>query len=155
VCPRPVAHRRADPRAHRVLDDVAAGGVEVVLAVDRAGGEAVGEQVAEAPVALVELLGVAAEEPLQTARELRLGAVEDQVIVRRHETERVQLPAEALDAGLQEDEEPAPVVVVAEDRAAVDAARHDVEVAVRKRGPRHASHASIKAPIPRLRGTCG
>jgi hypothetical protein len=145
VRPRPVADRWAEPRAHRILDDVAAGRVEVVLAVDGAGGEAVGEQVAEPAVALVELLRVATEQPLQAARELWLGAVEDEVVVRRHQTERVDGPAEAFDAGPQEDEEPAPVVVVAEDRAAVDAAGRDVEVAVGKRGARHARHASIKA----------
>jgi hypothetical protein len=54
--------------------------------------------VSEAPVALVERLRVAALETLEAARELGLGAVQDEVVVRRHEAERVQRPAVSLDA---------------------------------------------------------
>ena len=150
VRPGPLADRVGQTGAHGVLDHVAAGGEQVALPVDRSGGEAVGEQVAEAAVALVERLPVAALEALDAARELGLRAVEDEVVVRRHQAERVHRPAEALDAGADVGEEEAPVVVVAEDRAAVHSARHHVEVPVRKRGsqhPRHAAHQT--APVGR------
>jgi hypothetical protein len=141
VRPRPVSDLGGEPRAHRVLDDVAAGGDEVALTVDRPRREAVGEEVPEASVPLVERLRVAALEALDAARELGLRAVEDEVVVRRHQAQRVHRPAEPFGARVDVGEEEAPVVVVAEDRAAVDAARHDVEVAVRKRGSRDARHA--------------
>jgi hypothetical protein len=155
VRPRPLSDRVGETRADRVLEDVAARGEQVALPVDRSGGEAVGEQVAEAPVALVEGLRVAALEALDAAGELRLGAVEDEVVVRRHQAERVHRPVEALGAGSDVGEEEAPVVVVAEDRAAVDAARHHVEVPVRQRGSRHPRHRPIKPrPSPAV-SPCG
>jgi hypothetical protein len=58
--------------------------------------------------------------------------VEDDVVVRGHQAERVDRPAVALGAEADAGEEQPPVVVVAEDRAPVHAARDDVEVAVRK-----------------------
>jgi len=74
---------------------------EVALIVDGAGGEAAGEEGAKSPVALVEGLGVEAQQPLETAGELGLRAVEDEVVVRRHQAERVHRPAIAL--GAEED----------------------------------------------------
>jgi hypothetical protein len=140
VRPRPLSDGVGETGAHGVLHDITAGGEQVALPVDRLRGEAVGEQMAEATVALVEGLRVAALEALDAAGQLGLGAVEDEVVVRRHQAERVHRPAEAFRAGADVCEEEAPVVVVAEDRAAVHAARHHVEVPVRKRGSRHARH---------------
>jgi hypothetical protein len=146
--PRPLSDGIGEAGADGVLDDVTTGGEQVALPVDRSRGEASCEQVAEAAVALVEGLRVAALEALDAAGQLGLGAVQHEVVVRRHQAERVHRPAEALDAGPDVGEEEPPVVVVAKDRAAVHAARHHVEVAVRKRGsrhPRHAAHQSVPA----------
>jgi hypothetical protein len=150
VRPRPVADGVGDPGADGVLYGVAAGGVEVALALDRACREAVGEQVAEAHVALVERLRVAAEKTVHSSRQLGLGAVEDEVEVGRHQAERVHRPAEALDATVEAGEEEAPVVVVAVDRAAVHAARDHVEVAVGERRTRDAGHDADES----ARGAC-
>ena len=46
--PRPVLDRVAEPGADGVLDDVAAGGVQVAPALDRSRGETSGEEGAEA-----------------------------------------------------------------------------------------------------------
>jgi hypothetical protein len=156
VRPRPLADGVGETGADWVLDDVTAGGEQVALPVDGSRGEAVGEQVAEAAVPLVERLRVAALEPLDAAGELGLRAVEDEVVVRRHQAERVHRPAIALGARVDVGEEEAPVVVVAEDRAAVDPARHHVEVPVRKRGswhPRHAAHETAPAARRQPLGT--
>jgi hypothetical protein len=155
VRPRPLVDRIAEPGADGVLDDVAAGGVQVALVLDRPRREAVCEEVPEAPVALVERLRVAALEPLNAPRELGLGAVQDDVVVRRHEAERVQRPAVSLGARPHVGQERAPVVVVPENRAAVHAATGDVEVAVRKRGSENARHASIQAALGPPQGACG
>jgi hypothetical protein len=111
--------------------------------------------VAEAAMPLVEGLRVAALEALDAAGELGLGAVKDEVVVRRHQAERVHRPAKALGARADVGEEEAPVVVVTEDRAAVDPARHHVEVPVRKRGSRHPRHALIKPRRPPTVSPCG
>jgi hypothetical protein len=156
VRPGPLSDGVGKTGPHGVLHDVTARGEQVALPVDRSRGEAVGEQVAEATVALVERLRVAALEALDAARQLGLGAVEDQVVVRRHQAERMHRPAEALGAGADVCEEEPPVVVVAEDRAPVHAARHHVEVPVRKRGsrhPRHAAHETVLGACNQPLGT--
>jgi hypothetical protein len=122
VRPRPVPDRVAESRADRILDHVAASGDEVVLAVDRPGGEAPCKKWAEAVVTMVERLRVAAEQTLQPAGELGLGAVDDEVVVRGHQAQRVDRPAVALGEAEDQPEKPAAIVVVAEDRAAVYAA---------------------------------
>jgi hypothetical protein len=98
VRPPPLVDRVAESRADGVLDDVAAYGVQVALVLDCPRREAVCKEVSEAPVPLVEGLRVAALETLEAARELGLGAVQDEVVVRGHEAERVQRPAVSLDA---------------------------------------------------------
>jgi len=119
VCPGPVSDRVANPRAYGVLDDVAARRAEVVLAFDRPGGEAACEERPETPVTLVEGLCVAAERPLQPARQLGLRGVKDEVVVGRHQAERVNSPAVALDAEEDLREKRAAISVVAEHRAPV------------------------------------
>jgi hypothetical protein len=96
--------------------------------------------VAEALVPLVERLRVAALQALEPSRELGLGAVQDEVEVRGHQTERVHRPSVPLGAHPQVGEERAPVVVVPEDRAPVHAAREDVEVPVGEAGAKDARH---------------
>jgi hypothetical protein len=120
--PGPVSDRIGESRADRILDYVAASGDEVVLAVDRPGGEAACEEWAEAVVTMVERLRVAAEQALQPAGEPGLGAVDDEVVMRGHQAQRVHRPAVALGAAEDQPEKPAAIVVVAEDRAAVHAA---------------------------------
>lgn len=153
--PRPVLDRVAQPGADGVLDDVAAGGAQVALALDRPRREAVREQVSEAPVALVERLRIAALQALETTRELHPRAVEDEMVVRRHEAKRVERPVIPLGARPHVGQERAPVVVVAEDRAAVHAACHDVEVAVRKRGSQDARHATNQSALDSPRRPLG
>jgi hypothetical protein len=135
------------PGANGVLEDASAGRPEVGLAVDRASGEATGEERAEPAVAVVEALRVVAEQALKAARELGLCAVEDEVVVRGQQAERMQRPAVAIEALPQSHQEESSVVVVAEDRAAVHATRHHVEVPVRERRAKYARHVFIKAPI--------
>jgi hypothetical protein len=67
VRPRPVVRGLAEAGAHGVRDDVLADVREVVLVLDDAAGEAVGEEVAEPAVPLVELLRVAAVQELHPA----------------------------------------------------------------------------------------
>ncbi|MGH3109981.1 MAG: hypothetical protein ACRDQT_03565, partial [Gaiellaceae bacterium] len=91
-------------------------------------------------MAFVEGLCVAAEQPLQPARQLGLRCVKDEVVVGRHQAERVNSPAVALEAEEDLREKRAAIRIVAEDRAAVDAARHDVEVPVGQRRSKDARH---------------
>ena len=98
----------------------------------------------EPAMAFVELLRVAAVQELHSARELVPRGVEDEVVVRRHQAERMERPLEALDAATEVCQELAAVVVVEEDVAAVDAPRDHVEVAVGERRAEHARHDSMK-----------
>jgi hypothetical protein len=115
---------------------------EVVLVLDDAAGEPVGEQVPESAVSPVELLGVAAVQELHPAREGVAAGVEDEVVVRRHQAERVHLPPEAIDAAAEVRQEVAAVGRVEEDVAAGGSARVDVEVAVGERRAENAGHVS-------------
>jgi len=69
----------------------------VVVVADRIGGEAVAEKMAMAFVAPVDVVRIAAVEPVHRLREIRLRAAEEQVVVRAH-----QAVAEALDTKLLE-----------------------------------------------------
>jgi hypothetical protein len=116
--------RRAD-RAPRgpVREDVFAGRGEVVVAFDDPGGVAISEQVAGALVPLVEAESMDAVQALHPQPQLRNGRVDDEVVVRRHQAERVDGPVEAGDALSEQAEEGQAVGVVAVDRATIDAAR--------------------------------
>jgi hypothetical protein len=81
-------------------------------------------------MSVVERLRVPAFQQLEAAGQLGLRGVEDEVEVCRHEAERVHRPPVPLDAPRYELEEVTTILVVAEDRAAVDATREDVEVPV-------------------------
>jgi hypothetical protein len=96
--------------------------------------------VAEAHVPRVERLRVAALQALEPAGEVGLGAVQDEVVVRRHQAQRVHRPPVPLGTHPQVGEERAPVVVVTEDCAPVDPARDDVEVPVGETGAKNARH---------------
>lgn len=141
--PRPLSDGGREAGTHGILDDVAAGRLEVFRIVDRTGREASSEERAEALVTAVESLCVPAEEPLQPTRELGLGRVENEVVVRRQQAERLQRPAVMLRAEEDLSEKRAPIVVITKDRAAVDAARHDVEVAVGERRSQDSGHPTM------------
>jgi hypothetical protein len=155
VGPGPVVGRVAEPGSDGVLDDVTARFPQVALAVDDTRFEPAGEEMAEAAVSFVEPSGVAAVQALETSRQVDARRMENQVVVRGHQAERVDHPAVALHAELHESQERSPILVVAEDRAAVDASSDDVEVAVRERASKDARHGGIEAPGNLRVGRCG
>lgn len=77
---------------------------------------------AETDVALVEELRVAAVQPLDSIGQVDALRVEDEVVVGRHQAERVDRPAEALDTEAHMGQEHSAIDVVPRDRAAVDPA---------------------------------
>jgi NADPH-dependent ferric siderophore reductase len=124
----------------RVVDESGADGVvqhvhdrpvQVSLRVDHPRGEPRAEQVASAPVSVVEPLRVLAVEVLDTRRELRLRRIEHEVDVVVHQAEGLAVPVIALDRCGEQAQIGEPIVVVAEDRGPVDAAGSHMEVAVR------------------------
>jgi hypothetical protein len=78
----------------------------------------------------VEGLRVVPVEALEAGRELLHGRLDDEVVVVRHQAERMELPVVPPDDHAEEPEEEVAVVVVAIDRDPPGAARGDVEVAV-------------------------
>src|SRR6266511_5441373 len=82
----------AQPGAHGVLDYVAADCGELVLVLDRTAPEPLAEEMAPAPVTRVEALRVAAVQPLESGGQLGDGRLDDEVIVVRHQAERVHSP---------------------------------------------------------------
>ena len=116
--------------ADGVLADVVDRLRQVLVAVDDAGREAVAEEVAGAAVLPVEALRVDAVEPAEAVGELAARAGEDEVVVARHQAIRMDVPVLGADDLGEEGQEAAAVVVVAEDRAAVDAPDRDVVDAV-------------------------
>ena len=79
-------------------------------------------------------------EPVHPARHGVDGRLEHQVVVRGHQTVRVEVPLEAVDALPQECHEAVAIDPVAEDRTVADAERRDVEDAVRQLGAQDARH---------------
>src|SRR5437763_14240273 len=77
--PRPGFAGRREPGGDRVVEDILAGAAEVVVGLDDPGREASSEQVAGAPVAPVEVLGVVAVEILDARAQLLLPGEDDQV----------------------------------------------------------------------------
>ena len=124
----------ADAGPDRVSHDVGAGRVEVALGLDHAGREAVGDEVPETAVSLVEPLCVDTVEALHPFGEVDTARFEHEVEVRCHQAERVHLPVVAGDAEFEECEEEAAVFVVAEERDAAGATCDDVEETVGQRG---------------------
>jgi hypothetical protein len=74
--------------------------------------------------------------------------VEDEVVVGRHQAERVHRPVAALDAAAEVPQEVQAVGAVAVDVTAGHAPRVDVEVAVRERGTKDAGHALDESGRP-------
>jgi hypothetical protein len=94
--------RGRETGAEGVQQDVLGGGCEVAVAFHEPGGEAVAEQVAPAPVAAVERLGVGAVEALQAVREAPELGLDYEVVVVRHQAERMDAPVVPLDLSRQE-----------------------------------------------------
>jgi len=95
---------------------------------------------AGASVLLVETLRVEAVEALHPAGEERPGGLDDEVVVRAHQTEGVRAPVAAVDDVREDGEEGAPVVVVSEGESAGDGARRDVVAPVREVAPKLPRH---------------
>jgi hypothetical protein len=142
AAPGPLLRPGAEAGAHRVVEDVIDGRAEVLVAVDDPRGVAVAEEVTAAFVAPVEGEGVSPVEDVHPPCHLLDRRLEDEVVVRRHQAVRIQLPVEVLDAVPEELQEARAIEPVPEDRALVDAERRDVEDAVRQRGAKDSRHAS-------------
>jgi hypothetical protein len=133
----------------RVLADVLERGAEVLVGVDHPGREAPAPEVAVTAVAEVEPLRIATVQVLHPARELLLRRLDDEVVVRPHQADRVHSPAVPVDALLEEAREGVAVSIVAENERAEHAARRDVEETVRERRAKHARHVSTVACVRR------
>jgi hypothetical protein len=151
-------HRRVDPLPRLetcrfgILEHVAQRRGEVLLVLDGAARETVGPEVPGAAVTRIEALRVATVDVLHAGGEVFDRRGDDQVVVRSEDAERDQLPAEEFDAVEEEVEEPTAVVVVAEGRRAVDAARPGVKEPVGEERAKLARHASTVAGTGARRG---
>jgi hypothetical protein len=115
----------------------------VLVRVDQPGGKPVAEDVALSLVASVERLRVPAIQAMEAGRELRSGGLDDEVVVRPHETEGMDTPLEPLaDLGEQSNEVP-PVIVAGEQPALVDRVTGDVVDAVRELASERSGHVAV------------
>jgi hypothetical protein len=102
-----------------VVDDVLERVRVLLLGFDYLRAEAAAEDVVPPTVALVEGAGVPAVEVAHPVREVRLGRLDEQVVVVAHQAAHVRAPPVAtFDAAQDVDEEDA-VVVLEEDRCEV------------------------------------
>jgi hypothetical protein len=125
--PGPVADALRQARPDGVLHHVPARVVQVLLVLDRVGGEPVTEEMAPASVLLVEALGIAAVQVVHPVGEVDAPHAPDDVVVRVHQAERIDVPPPPAD-GLPEEGQPQPPVVVGEDdRAPVHAPGREME----------------------------
>jgi hypothetical protein len=114
----------------------------VLLAIDDPGGEPVAEEVAAAGVPSVVRLRVDAVQVVEAAGELKLGRVDDQVVVRPHEAVGVNAPFVPADRDDEEAQEEDAVGVVAEHELRVNCPCGHVKEAVREGRPEPARHRS-------------
>ena len=157
--PRPVDRTLAQPGADRVRQHVLAGCAQVLVVANLPQREAVTPEVAGARVLRVELLGVDAVDAMERLREVIAQALDDEVVVVRHQAESVNVEAEAFDRLPQLGEEAAAVVAVEVDGAAFDTARRRVPDAVggerRARQPWHAEKLEAKEAVQHPCGNIG
>ena len=105
--------------------------------------EAITPEVAAARVLRVEVLGVDAVDAVERSRQAIAQALNDEVVVVRHQAESVNVEAEPFDRLPELGKEAAAVVAVEVDRAAFDAARRRVpDAVVGKRRARQTWHAA-------------
>jgi hypothetical protein len=117
----------AEPRADRVVHDVFDRVREVVVVADDPGGETIPEEMSASAVSLVETLSVDAVQAVHAVGEARHGRLDDEVVVRAHQTEHVAAPAFALDDVGEQREEGDAVAVVAIDHLVRDTARRHLK----------------------------
>ena len=98
--------------------------------LDEPCAEAVAEQMPPAAVLVVERLGVDSVQALHAGGELLACRRDDQVVVVRHQAEHLAAPLVAVDARVEQTQEPEVVVIVEVDRAALDPTGGDVEGSV-------------------------
>jgi hypothetical protein len=112
----------------------------VLFVVDHPGVEAVAEDVPAAVMSSVEELRVDAVEAVQASRERRTGGLDDEMVVRPHEAERVAAPSVPFDCFREQAQERDAVRVVAEERLAVDGACRHVVDPVGERPTKRSGH---------------
>ena len=118
----------------------------MVVVADDPGGEPRSEHVAVAVVPPVEALGVDAVQVLHAVRQSLGGRLQDEVVVRAHQAERMAVPPVSPDDEAEQTEEQQAVVIVDEDQAPEDAARGHVEDAVGQLAPADSRHAGDGSP---------
>jgi len=112
----------AQTGADGILEDVAAELGVVAVVLDQLGRVPTRPERPEALPTVVEGLCVHAVHVLHSAREVGLGRLYDEVVVRRHQAVGVQAPREPPCGPLEQVEEAPAVEVVGDDRAACNAA---------------------------------
>jgi hypothetical protein len=110
----------------RILDDVLERRLVLILGLDHLRPEPPAEDVIYAPVAVVEAARVPAVEVAHPVGEIRLGRLDEKVIVVAHQAARVDAPAVAVHDPVQEVDEERAVAVVEDDRRLVVAPRRNV-----------------------------
>jgi len=98
----------------------------VGIALDQHGLVPALEAMARFAVPTVEMLRIAAVQPLHPSREIRIRSSHDQVIVRRHQDERMARPLVAKDDLVEEIQKAASIDIVAIDGLPGHAPRRDV-----------------------------
>ena len=127
---------------------------------DELGAEAALKNVTGALVPPIEPLRVYPIELAHRGREVRLGRLEEQVIVVAHQTVRMAANMVADHGGSQHNEEAGAVVLVEEDRLTIVPARgHMVDPTgeMKSERPRHAPTLPLRASLTQvchLRNTC-
>ena len=123
----------------------------MVVVADLPEREPVAPEVAAAPVPRVERLRVDAVEAVHGSRERFPWALDDEVVVVRHQAERVDVESERLYRPTEQGQEESAVLPVEEDAPPLDTARRHVPDAVGgkhgSRKPRHGS--SVRPPCSR------
>jgi hypothetical protein len=113
--PRPVRREASKTGPDGVLEDVLEDGEVVLVALDHARAEAAAEDVVAEAVALVEPARVGAVQVAHAVGEVRLGCLEDEVVVRSEQAVGVEAPAVAPDHPPKQVEEDLAIAVLEED----------------------------------------
>ena len=139
--PGPLFRALDESRADGVVENVGDRVLVVLLVMDHPRGEARTKECSFPTEAGVVLARVVTLEPLDGRRESLHGAVDDGVVVGRHQAVGVDAEHPTSEALLQEGQEGAEVLCVAEERRRMNCVAGEVEVPVGQLGatdPRHA-----------------
>jgi hypothetical protein len=126
AAPAPLASMRDQPGPDGVEHNVARKLEQVGFSLHQDSLEASLKEMSAAVVPAIEVLRVAAIEPVHATREVGLGCLHDEVIVVGHQDKGEQLPSEAHNGLAQHLNEPFTIVIVAEDVPALVSARSEV-----------------------------